>query len=100
MSTIGQIATDVILRDGSTLRLRQPGAEDAEAVLQFFESLSDRSRYLRFHGFPALEPKLVTPFLDPDWEERRDELRLERRERSEEHTSELQSLAYLVCRLL
>src|SRR2546425_6673645 len=27
-------------------------------------------------------------------------LELERRERSEEHTSELQSLAYLVCRLL
>src|SRR6266545_7585399 len=28
------------------------------------------------------------------------ELGLERRKRSEEHTSELQSLAYLVCRLL
>ncbi len=63
-------ATDVILRDGSTLRLRAPVADDADAVLEFFASLSDRSRYLRFHGFPALGPKLVEPFLDPDWDER------------------------------
>ena len=63
-------ATDVILRDGSTLRLRSPLPDDADAMLEFFESLSERSRYLRFHGFPALGPKLVAPFLDPDWEER------------------------------
>jgi acetyl coenzyme A synthetase (ADP forming)-like protein len=63
-------ATDVILRDGSTLRLRAPLPDDADAMLEFFESLSERSRYLRFHGFPALGPKLVAPFLDPDWEER------------------------------
>ncbi len=64
------VATDVILRDGSTLRLRAPAAGDADAMLEFFSSLSERSRYLRFHGFPALGPKLVAPFLDPDWEER------------------------------
>ena len=63
-------ATDVILRDGSTLRLRAPLAEDAEALLEFFSELSDRSRYLRFHGFPALGPKLVERMLDPDWDDR------------------------------
>jgi acetate---CoA ligase (ADP-forming) len=63
-------ATDVILRDGSTLRLRAPAAEDADALLEFFADLSDHSRYLRFHGFPALGPKLVETLLDPDWEER------------------------------
>src|SRR5262249_28368501 len=63
-------ATDVILRDGSTLRLRSPLAEDGAALLEFFEGLSERSRYLRFHGFPALGPKLVAPVLDPDWQER------------------------------
>ncbi len=63
-------ATDVILRDGSTLRLRAPLAEDADALLEFFTELSDRSRYLRFHGFPALGPKLVEPVLDPDWDDR------------------------------
>ena len=69
MSTIAREPTDVILRDGSTLRLRPPTAEDAESLLDFFERLSDRSRYLRFHGFPALGPKLVEPFVDPDWHE-------------------------------
>ena len=63
-------ATDVILRDGSTLRLRAPLAEDADALLEFFADLSDRSRYLRFHGFPALGPKLVEPVVDPDWDDR------------------------------
>lgn len=63
-------STDVILRDGSTLRLRAPLAEDADALGAFFSELSDRSRYLRFHGFPALGPKLVEPVLEPDWDER------------------------------
>ncbi len=63
-------ATDVILRDGSTLRLRAPVADDTDAVLELFSGLSDDSRYLRFHGFPALGSKLVEPVLDPDWDER------------------------------
>ena len=63
-------AADVILRDGSTLRLRPPIAEDADALLDFFSSLSEHSRYLRFHGFPALGPKLVEPVLAPDWQDR------------------------------
>jgi acetate---CoA ligase (ADP-forming) len=69
MSTIAHETTDVILRDGSTLRLRAPLAADAEGLLDFFERLSDTSRYLRFHGFPAVGPKLVEPLLEPDWEE-------------------------------
>jgi acetate---CoA ligase (ADP-forming) len=63
-------ATDVILRDGSTLRLRAPAADDAGALLEFFSNLSEHSRYLRFHGFPVLGPKLVEPVLAPDWHER------------------------------
>ncbi|HYA08866.1 MAG TPA: GNAT family N-acetyltransferase, partial [Gaiellaceae bacterium] len=70
MSAIAHEPTDVILRDGSTLRLRAPLGSDADALLDFFERLSDHSRYLRFHGFPAVGPKLVEPFLDPDWDER------------------------------
>src|SRR5215468_5674332 len=70
MTTVAHEPTDVILRDGSTLRLRPPLASDADALLVFFEQLSDRSRYLRFHGFPALGPKLVDPVLEPDWDER------------------------------
>ena len=70
MSAIAHEPEDVILRDGTTLRLRSPLASDADALLDFMTRLSDRSRYLRFHGFPQLAPKLVAPFLDPDWDER------------------------------
>jgi acetyl coenzyme A synthetase (ADP forming)-like protein len=69
-ATDASATTDVILRDGSTLRLRPPAAEDAAALVEFFSALSDQSRYLRFHGFPALVPKLVETVLDPDWDER------------------------------
>jgi acetyl coenzyme A synthetase (ADP forming)-like protein len=63
-------AVDVILRDGRTLRLRPPRREDAESLLLFFGSLSEQSLYLRFHGFPSVDARLVEPLLDPDWEER------------------------------
>ena len=61
---------DVILRDGRTLRLRPPRRDDADALLAFFGDLTERSRYLRFHGLPALRPQLVEPVLEPDWTER------------------------------
>ena len=35
MTTISHEPTDVILRDGSTLRLRAPLASDADALLDF-----------------------------------------------------------------
>ena len=70
MSALLHKPEDVILRDGTTLRLRSPLASDADELLDFMSRLSDRSRYLRFHGFPHLTPKLVAPFVDPDWDER------------------------------
>jgi acetyl coenzyme A synthetase (ADP forming)-like protein len=70
MRTVTAESVDVILRDGSTLRLRPPEREDAAALLEFFEGLSERSLYLRFHGFPTVGPKLVEPLLEPDWNER------------------------------
>ncbi len=60
-------AADVILRDGSTLRLRPPTAEDAEGLVEFFAGLSPRSRHLRFHGARTVDRNLVTAFLEPDW---------------------------------
>ena len=68
-SEVADIA-DVILRDGRTLRLRAPRTEDAAALLEFFESLSERSVYLRFHGFRKVDERIVEPVLEPDWEER------------------------------
>ncbi len=60
---------DVILRDGSTLRLRPPTAADVPALLRFFGGLSQQSLYLRFHGYPSLTEQLVERFVDPDWVE-------------------------------
>jgi len=41
---------DVLLRDGTTLRLRQATPEDYEEIKLFYDRLSPESRYLRFHG--------------------------------------------------
>jgi acetate---CoA ligase (ADP-forming) len=62
--------SDVVLRDGSTMRFRPRAVGDASALLEFFRSLSDRSVYLRFHGHPAVDERLVQPVLEPDWIER------------------------------
>ena len=69
-STPSAGAVDVILRDGATLRLRAPAAEDAGALAAFFAGLSERSLYLRFHGIRPVDEVLVHHFLEPDWRER------------------------------
>jgi acetyl coenzyme A synthetase (ADP forming)-like protein len=61
---------DVVLRDGTTLRLRPPRRDDAEELLAFFNRLSQESLYRRFHGLPSLGPGLIEPVLEPDWVER------------------------------
>jgi acetyl coenzyme A synthetase (ADP forming)-like protein len=63
-------AVDVILRDGSTLRLRAPTADDAGALEAFLSALSERSFYLRFHGLRRVDHGLVEHFLEPDWRDR------------------------------
>jgi acetyl coenzyme A synthetase (ADP forming)-like protein len=63
-------AVDVILRDGGTMRLEPPAAADADALVDFFAGLSERSLFLRFHGYRRVDPTLVEPLLDPDWFER------------------------------
>jgi acetate---CoA ligase (ADP-forming) len=52
------------------MRLHPPGPGEAEALLDLFRDLSDRSLYLRFHGHPNVDEHLVGPTLDPDWVER------------------------------
>ena len=64
------VIRDVILPEGTTLRLRAATRDDAAGLLAFVEPLSPESRYFRFHGLPPVGPRLVEPFLDPDWDER------------------------------
>src|SRR5207342_2090369 len=70
MDAAAQAVSDVVLRDGSTMRLRPPELADADPVLDFFRGLSDHSLYLRFHGHPSVDERLVQPVLEPDWVER------------------------------
>ena len=46
----GRLVRDVLLRDGSTLRLQAPGRADYEDIRAFYEQLSPQSSYFRFHG--------------------------------------------------
>ena len=70
MDAAAQAVSDVVLRDGSTMRFRPPEVADADPVLDFFRGLSDQSLYLRFHGHPSVDERLVQPMLEPDWVER------------------------------
>ena len=46
-----RLVRDVLLRDGSTLRLRAPTPVDFDDIKAFYDGLSPESRYFRFHGF-------------------------------------------------
>jgi acetate---CoA ligase (ADP-forming) len=60
---------DVILRDGTTLRLRPPEPADEASLVAFLAGLSEASRRMRFHAAVQADPGLVRPYLEPDWSE-------------------------------
>src|SRR5581483_7414722 len=62
-------AEDVILRDGSTLRLRPAMPADASALVEFFHRLSPESRYLRFQGATTVDLRTVDPYVHGSWPE-------------------------------
>jgi acetyl coenzyme A synthetase (ADP forming)-like protein len=64
------VAEDVLLRDGSALRLRTPTPADEEELIAFFRALSPDSRYLRFHGATSVGHATVAGALDTDWRSR------------------------------
>src|SRR2546423_11327506 len=66
-------------------RRRMSHVELSDGVRLNIEELGEGLPLIVLHGGPGLDHAMFRPYLDP---------------RSEEHTSELQSLAYLVCRLL
>ncbi|MFN8223101.1 MAG: GNAT family N-acetyltransferase [Gaiellales bacterium] len=63
-------AIDVILRDGTTLRLRAPGRDDIPRIVEFFGSLSVASRYSRFHGLSPVGERFAASVVQPDWVEK------------------------------
>ena len=61
---------DVVLRDGSTLRLRRTTDADVPALVEFFQRLSPDSLHLRFQGAVRVDAQLVAPFVTGDGSER------------------------------
>ena len=62
---------DVILRDGKTAHIRPIRAEDAELLVQFYERVSERSKYYRFFSpMPYLSDRDVTRFTQVDHDQR------------------------------
>jgi acyl-CoA synthetase (NDP forming)/RimJ/RimL family protein N-acetyltransferase len=47
----GLLVRDVLLRDGSSLRLQAPVSSDFQDIKEFYDGLSSESRYFRFHGY-------------------------------------------------
>ena len=53
-SCAADLSTDIILRDGTTVRLRPISRDDAPRVLDLFTHLSERSLYYRFMALPKI----------------------------------------------
>src|SRR3989441_12262169 len=111
---------ELTLRDGRRVRLRPGGTADAESTLRNVNRVGEEEVYIMIEEVPNLEEErrwlsafdgvrnvLFVAVADGDVIGAADchagAFRKDRHVgdvRSEEHTSELQSLAYLVCRLL
>ncbi len=63
-----QEESDVVLKSGSTLRLRPVRPEDAPALLAFYERLSPDSLYFRFFSVPRLDIKKAQSVSRVDYE--------------------------------
>ena len=61
--------SDVVLKSGSTLRLRPVRPEDAAQLLAFYKRLSPDSLYFRFFSIPRLDVKKAESVCDVDYED-------------------------------
>jgi acyl-CoA synthetase (NDP forming)/RimJ/RimL family protein N-acetyltransferase len=58
---------DVVASDGGIVHLRPILPSDADALVRFHESLSERTRYLRFFGpYPRISPRDLERFTNVD----------------------------------
>ena len=60
------VGVDVLLRDGSSVRLRRVGPEDRERIRRFFAELSQQSRYLRFFALGTPSEAMLASSLGLD----------------------------------
>ena len=57
-------SVDVVLRDGTTVRVRPARSDDRERVEDYLIGLSDASRYLRFWG-ASVDVTDIAPIVRP-----------------------------------
>src|SRR5207249_5253358 len=75
--------------------------DDGQPLMEIVEKTQDLHKHLRYHVICGLSPARVTQAIARLLANRKfAELHFEEADRSEEHTSELQSRFDLVCRLL
>jgi acyl-CoA synthetase (NDP forming)/GNAT superfamily N-acetyltransferase len=62
---------DVVLRDGGTAHIRPIGPDDATRLVDFYEKVSDESKYYRFFApYPRLSDRDVRRFTHHDYNDR------------------------------
>ena len=64
-----QYETEILLKDGSRMRLRPIKRDDIERWLAFISRLSDRTKYLRFHYVPKLGREDAIRFCNVDYKD-------------------------------
>jgi acetyl coenzyme A synthetase (ADP forming)-like protein len=64
-----EYATDVVLRDGTTLHLRPVRPEDDEKLLDLFSRMSRESLYYRFMSLPRIDLPRMASFTQVDFDE-------------------------------
>jgi RimJ/RimL family protein N-acetyltransferase len=64
-----QYETEVLLKDGSRMRLRPIKCDDVERWLAFVSRLSSRAKYLRFHHIPTLSREDAIRFCTVDYKD-------------------------------
>ncbi|HEX7747005.1 MAG TPA: GNAT family N-acetyltransferase [Micromonosporaceae bacterium] len=70
MATVDRSA-DVLLIDGTTVHLRQIGADDAEAIVAMHARFSERTRYLRyFSPYPRIPERDLQRFVNVNHHDR------------------------------
>jgi acetyl coenzyme A synthetase (ADP forming)-like protein len=63
---ISDVGVDVLLRDGSSVRLRRVGPDDRDRIRRFFADLSQESRYFRFFGLGEPTEQMLASSLGLD----------------------------------
>ena len=62
---------DVVLRDGRAAQLRPITPEDAQGLVDFYDRVSDQSKYFRFFApYPKLSARDVERFTHVDYQNR------------------------------